>query len=145
MNRAHADYSDMPYYSSKSAKTEQGLPETLEPLWGYLAKYFLPELEMCVETLNKLPEPEKGTRASIHPQQYVLGFGTFSHGNLDMQCAVRPMNFYMLQRVTDAYDALSAPDKTRIKAYFASSGLAPILELKAKYRIGRENHQEVWA
>ena len=55
------------------------------------------------------------------------------------------MNFYMLQRVTDAYDGLSAKDKKRVKAYFKPSGLAPILELKAKYRIGRENHQEVWA
>jgi len=145
MNVPHADYSDMPSYSPKTAKTKDGLPETLEPVWGYLAKYFLPELEMCVETLDKLPEPVSGARASIHPQQYVLGFGGFSHDGVDIQCAVRPMNFYMLQRVTDAYEALSETDKKRVKTYFTTSGLAPLLELKAKYRIVRENHQEVWA
>ena len=84
MNVSHADYSDMPSYSVQTAKMKDGLPETLGPLWSYMARYFLPELEMGVETLAALPEPAIGSRASIHPKQYVLGFGGFLHGDVDI-------------------------------------------------------------
>ena len=140
MNVPHADYSDMPYY-----KPSQALPETLAPLFAYIAKYFLPELEMNVETLNALPKGEAGTAATINPQMAVLGFGSFKHGDAEISCAVRPVRFYMLQRVTDAFEALDEGAQKQVTDYLTPLGLAPLLTLKAAHRITRENYTEVWA
>ena len=139
MNAPHDDISDMPYYSPSD-----DLPDTLIPLFKYIAHYFLPELGMNVATLNNMDAGETGSRASIHPQMSVLGFGTFKHGDIDISCAVRPMRFYMLQRVTDYFASLNKADQARIIDYLTPTGLAPLVTLTAKHRIIRENFQEVW-
>ncbi|MEP6342164.1 MAG: glutathione S-transferase family protein [Maricaulaceae bacterium] len=140
MNVAHDDISDMPYY-----KPSEDLPETLGALFKYIADYFLPELEMNVETLNGMEAGKHGSLASIHPKMSVLGFGKFRHGDVDISCAVRPMRFYMLQRVTDYFSQMGEKEQKRAQDYLAPSGLAPLLTLTAKHRIMRENFQEVWA
>ena len=140
MNAPHDDISDMPYYKATDA-----LPDTLIDIFKYIARYFLPELEMNVATINAMTPAESGTRASIHPQMSVLGFGGFKHGDVDISCAVRPMRFYMLQRVTDYFAAMSQADQARAKDYLAPTGLVPLLTLTAKHRIARQDFQEVWA
>ena len=140
MNAPHDDISDMPYY-----RPSDELPETLDEIFKYIAKYFLPELEMNVATINALTPGKSGSRASIHPQMSVIGFGTFKHGDVDISCAVRPIRFYMLQRVTDYFATLSKADQTRAQDYLTPTGLAPLLTLTAKHRIMRKDFQEVWA
>jgi len=139
MNVPHADYSDMPYYISSEA-----LPETLTPLFKYVADYFLPELQMNVDVINALPGGESGTPASINPQMAVLGFGGFKHGDVSMQCAVRPIRFYMLQRVTDYFAAMKKDGQEAALNYLKPLGLSPLLTLTAKHRVARKNHTEVW-
>jgi len=77
MNAPHDDISDMPYYVPSDE-----LPETLLGLFKYIAAYFLPELEMNVATINNMEAGKAGSRASIHPQMSVLGFGQFKHGEV---------------------------------------------------------------
>jgi len=139
MNAPHADYSDMPYYTSSGE-----LPETLGPLFKYIADYFLPELQMNVEVMNGLPGGESGTPATINPQMAVLGFGGFKHGDTDIKCAVRPIRFYMLQRVTDYFAAMTKDEQETAVNYFKPLGLTPLLTLVAKHRVARKNHTEVW-
>ena len=139
MNAPHADYSDMPYYVPSEA-----LAETLKPLFKYIADYFLPELQMNIDVMNALPGGKSGTAASINPKMAVLGFGGFTHGEATIQCAVRPIRFYMLQRVTDYFAAMKKDDQEAAVNYLEPMGLAPLLTLTAKHRIGRENHTEVW-
>lgn len=139
MNAPHADYSDMPYYAPSDE-----LPETLTPLFKYIADYFLPELIMNVEVMNALPAGESGSPASINPKMAVLGFGGFKHGDVDMQCAVRPIRFYMLQRVTDYFAGMKKDDKQAALNYLKPLGLAPLVTLIAKHRVGRKDHTEVW-
>lgn len=139
MNVPHADYSDMPYYTPSKE-----LPETLTPLFKYIADHFLPELNMNVEVMNGLPGGESGSPASINPQMAVLGFGGFDHGGVTMQCAVRPIRFYMLERVTDYYAAMTKDDQKAALDYLNPMGLAPLLTLTAKHRVTRKNHTEVW-
>ena len=139
MNAPHADYSDMPYYSPSDA-----LPETLGPLFKYIADYFLPEMQMNVDVMNALPSGESGTPATINPKMAVLGFGGFTHGDTTIQCAVRPIRFYMLQRVTDYFSAMSEGEQKAAVNYLDPMGLAPLLTLTAKHRVARENHCEVW-
>jgi len=140
MNAPHDDMSDMPYY-----EPSDHLPDTLKDICRYIADFFLPELEMNVQTLNELPQGESGARASIHPKMSVLGFGHFQHGHVKIGCAVRPIRFYMLQRVTDFYASLSAAEQSRAQDYFTPLGLSPLLTLTANKRIKREAFQEVWA
>jgi len=140
MNAASSDYSDMPYYAPS-----EDLPETLLGIFEYIAKYFLPELQMNVEVMNALPGGAAGEKATINPKISVLGFGAFQHGETSLQCAVRPIRFYMLQRVTDGFAALTQAQQKSATAYLTPTGLAPLLTLTAKHRVARKNHTEVWA
>jgi len=139
MNAPHKDYSDMPYYTPSDET-----PETLGPLFKYIADYFLPELQMNVDVINVLPSGESGTPASINPQMVVLGFGGFKHGDVDIQCAVRPIRFYMLQRVTDYFAGMKKDGQEAAFNYLKPLGLSPLLTLTAKHRVTRKNHTEVW-
>ena len=140
MNQPHADISDMPYY-----KPAANIPVTLKPLFQYIAKYFLPELEMNISVLDSLPPGDAGSPATINPKMAVLGFGRFKHGDTDISCAVRPIRFYMLQRVTDYFESCDAKSQKIILDYLEPLGLASLVTLKAKARIDRKNHTEVWA
>ena len=140
MNVPHADYSDMPYYTPSD-----DMPETLTPLFKYITDYFLPELEMNVEVMNKLTPGSSGSPATINPQMAVLGFGAFDHGGASISCAVRPIRFYMLQRITDYFASMSKVDQDGAIKYLMPMGLAPLLTLTADHRIERKNHIEVWA
>ena len=140
MNAPHADYSDMPYYVPSDE-----LPDTLLPIFRYIAKYFLPELRMNVNVMNALPGGASGDPATINPKASVLGFGTFNHGGTDIQCAVRPIRFYMLQRVTDCFEAMTQAEQKMAVEYLKPTGLAPLLTLTARSRVDRESHIEVWA
>ena len=139
MNAPHADYSDMPYYTPNDE-----LPETLAPLFKYIADYFLPELHMNVEIMNALPGGESGSPATINPKMAVIGFGGFKHGKVNIQCAVRPIRFYMLQRVTDYFAKMSKADQDAALNYLKPLGLAPLITLTAKHRVTRKDHTEVW-
>lgn len=139
MNEPHSDYSDMPYYSPSHE-----LPETLKPLFKYIAAYFLPELQMNIGVMNALPGGESGTPASINPKMAVLGFGEFKHGEAIIQCAVQPIRFYMLQRVTDYFASMEKTDQEAVVNCLEPLGLAPLVTLTAKHRVARENHTEVW-
>jgi len=140
MNAPHPDYSDMPYY-----EPSDDIPQTLAPLFKYIADYFLPELQMNVELMDELTPGEPGTAATINPQMALLGFGSFQHGDIQIGSVVRPVRFYMLQRVTDAYAQMKADDQKRAHDYLDKVGLTPLVTLTAKHRIIRVNHTEVWA
>ena len=139
MNAPHADYSDMPYYTPSDE-----LPDTLGSLFTYIANYFLPELRMNIEVMDALEGGESGSPATINPKISVLGFGAFNHGETKIQCAVRPIRFYMLQRVTDCFAAMTDAEQKAATEYLEPTGLAPLLTLTAKHRVGRKNHTEVW-
>ena len=130
----------MPYYTPSD-----DMPETLTPLFKYITDYFLPELEMNVEVMNKLTPGNSGSPATINPQMAVLGFGAFDHGGASISCAVRPIRFYMLQRVTDYFASMSKADQDGAIKYLMPMGLAPLLSLTADHRVERKNHIEVWA
>ena len=139
MNVSHQGFSDMPYY-----KASKELPPTLAPLFKYIADYFLPELQMNIDVINDLPTGTPGTPATINPKMAVLGFGSFKHGATDISCAVRPIRFYMLQRVTDYFAQMSAADQKHAKDYLEGTRLLPLLTLTAKQRVAREKHIEIW-
>ncbi|WP_026942610.1 glutathione S-transferase family protein [Hellea balneolensis] len=139
MNVPHADYSDMPYYAPS-----HDLPETLSPLFKYIADYFLPEMQMNVDVMNALPGGTSGDPATMNPKMAVLGFGSFQHGEATIQCAVRPIRLYMLQRVTDYFAGMKKDDQKAVLYYLEPLGLTPLLTLTAKHRVARKNHIEVW-
>ena len=139
MNAPHGDYSDMPYY-----QPSDDVPYSLAPLFKYIANYFLPELRMNIAVLDALPKGESGSLASINPQMAVLGFGDFMHGDVQISCAVRPARFYMLQRVTAHFAAQNKAIQQKIIDYLTPHGLAPLVTLRPKHYIARENHREVW-
>lgn len=140
MNAPHDDMSDMPYYKASDA-----LPETLPPILSFIARQFGPQLMAGIETVNALPTPKAGTRASLHPKMFVLGMSTFCVDGTDFTAAVQPMLFYMHQRVTDFYAQLGPDSQVEVDDYLADTGLLPLLQTTAKYRVARENHIEVWA
>ena len=70
---------------------------------------------------------------------------TFDWRGHSIRTAVMPYRFYLLQRLTDAFEALDASDRAHIESLFEDTNLAPILHLKTSRRVIRENHLEGWA
>jgi hypothetical protein len=55
-----------------------------------------------------------------------------------------PYRLYMLQRITDAYAALSTIEQAACYDALNSVGLGSLLSLTASRRVERSNHIEVW-
>ncbi len=121
------------------------VPETLKALMAFIAEDYLPEITAHIDFAN---DWLKGQDApSMRPAALGRGIGmaTFDWRGHSISTAVMPYRFYLLQRLTDAFDALDASDKAQIEALFEETGLTPILRLKTGRRVIRENHLEGWA
>jgi len=55
------------------------------------------------------------------------------------------MLIYMLGRVQNCFYAMTDQEKENAKTYLKDTGLTPLLTLKMKQTVCRENFQEVWA
>jgi len=56
-----------------------------------------------------------------------------------------PYRFWMLQRIQDAFAAVSPEGQARIRAILDGAGLGDMLSLRTNRRVERRNHLEVWA
>lgn len=141
------DVPEFPQYPTE-LPDDDTIPATLHPVLSLIARDFLPELHMVVATTNAWlaahPDTPAGTPAPEDPSARALDTGSFLLRGVTVTASALPYTLYMVQRVTDAFDALSPPDQARVRAAFAAVGLADLLTLKAARRVERRNHLEVW-
>jgi glutathione S-transferase len=127
---------------------DDDVPDTLRPVLQLVAADFLPELRMVVaETdawLAAHSAVAPGTPAPETVGERAIATGAFELRGVHVTAAVMPYTLYMLQRVTDAFAELAAADARRVRGVFAAVGLDALLELRARRRVERRGHLEVW-
>jgi glutathione S-transferase len=135
-------------HAAASEAESDTLPDTLLPVLRLLAQDILPEFQMAVATINawiaQTPDIEVGTFASAASDGRGFRGGMFDLRGVQVRGAVTGYTLYMIQRVTDAFDALSAHDQALVKAQFTACGLDGLLSLRGLRRVERVNHREVW-
>jgi len=148
--RMMASDADMPEFpqATQMLLPNDAIPETLGPVLQCMATDYLPELRMIVrctdEWLATQPPIPAGVPVTSKPSARVLTRGRFLLRGTELESMVAPYTLTRLQRVTDTYAGLSAIEQGRVEDYFSSHGLADLLTLKARRRVERKGHLEVW-
>lgn len=121
------------------------VPQTLKALMAFIAEDYLPEITAHIDFANDWLKGQDAPAMKPAALGRGIGMATFDWRGHTISTAVMPYRFYLLQRLTDAFDALDDADKGAIESLFEETGLTPILRLKASRRVIRENHLEGWA
>ena len=147
MMTADPDTPEFPHSQFRLSEADE-LPPTLGPVLRLMAQDYLPEVRMGVSFIDAWlaagGQAAPGTPVGGKPKVRTLGQGRFQLRGTEVQTLVWPYNLYLLQRITDAFDAPPQPDQHRVSAYFAEHGLDSLLTLKAQRRVARSGHIEVW-
>ena len=143
---------DGEYFESATAPRElianDALPETLVAMMRYVAEEYLSEITAHVEYANNwLAEQTDlvtGTNGLPDPGARGIGKTAFAWRGIEIETAVMPYRFWLLQRLQDAVATSDAASQTAIRTAFAKAGLESILDLRTIRRVERANHLEVW-
>jgi len=124
------------------------LPETLKSMLRFVAEDYLCEIEAHVafanEWLDARPLLPAGENGLDKPGARAIGMAPFLWRGVPISTLVMPYRLYLLQRVQDAFEALDDSARTRVGTALTEVGLASLLELKARRRVERHKHLEVW-
>ena len=147
MMASDADTPEFPHSQFRLSEADE-VPPTIGPVLRLMAQDYLPEVRMGVSFIDAWlaagGQAAPGTPVGGKPKVRTLGQGRFQLRGTEVQTLVWPYNLYLLQRITDAFDALAQPEQRRVSAYFAEHGLDGLLTLKAQRRVARSGHIEVW-
>lgn len=124
---------------------DDAVPDSLKDLMRFVSEEYLGEITAHVAFANQwLSEND-----DVDPGKWGLGRGigmtSFDWRGHEITTIVMPYRFFLLQRLTDCFDAASESDQKDIRALFKETGLESILELKTSRRVERKNHLEVWS
>lgn len=149
VERMSASDADVPEFADMPAAflADDAIPETLEPVLRLVAKDHLPVILSTVAAVNGwldanpveegAPIVPKGTRKALASHAPEVRGVAARQG-------VRHYQIWMLQRIQDAYDALSATDRVPVDALLDRVGLWPLLTARCTRRIERRDYVEIW-
>lgn len=143
MNACDADTPEFPRYPYDLAN-DDSIPDTLFPVFEYIASDYLPELLMTVESSNQFLSSKSGTEVAGKLAERSIGTGTFILRGQAIDTMVAPYTLYKLQKITDVFDRLTQDQQLSVRDMLRNSHLEPILSLKAACRVERKNHLEIW-
>lgn len=147
MNAGDDDVPEFPGYPLDLPADDE-VPSTLVPVLALMARDQLPELRTLVATadawLQDHPEIEAGTPCTGSPSLRAFASASFPLRGAVVTATMPVYTLCMLQRVTDAWEALDEDGKAAVQSLFDQAGLAPLLTLKASRRVERRDHIEVW-
>lgn len=147
MNACDDDMPEFPAYLRGLPAADE-VPSTLAPVLRSMARDYLPELQAVVgasdEWLQQHPEVANGTPCTESPSQRSNTNAAFRLRDITVTTMAPVYTLCMLQRVTDAFDALDRDAKVAVWQLFEEAGLAALLGLKAKRRVARRDFLEVW-
>jgi hypothetical protein len=133
---------------SRELVANDTLPATLVAMMRYVAEEYLPEITAHVEYANNwLAEQTDlvtGTNGLPDPGARGIGKTAFAWRGIEIETAVMPYRFWLLQRLHDAVAECDAASQAAIRTAFRDAGLESILDLRTIRRVERVNHLEVW-
>jgi glutathione S-transferase len=117
------------------------LPETLLPVLRVMADG-VPMLVGAVLAIDAWAAENASESAAVPG-----GVGLQQTSFRDVPCspAVRSYTLWMVQRVLDAYAALSSADREAVDSALLGSGWEPLLALQPKHRLEKRAYQLAWA
>lgn len=134
--------------ADESLMESGAIPPTLRGLLAFVARDYLPELSASVAFANgwldAQPDLVVGTNGLTDPAQRSIGRCSFVWRGHQIEAAVLPYRFWLLQRVQDSAAALGTQHRTLLAALLDEVGLASLLTLQTRRRVERRNHLEVW-
>jgi glutathione S-transferase len=148
--RMSAENADMPEYGDYNQRyfEDNQIPQTLRNILSFVALDYLPELRETVNATNtwltEHPDIQSGATVTQKPHQQTLGKIQFKFRGIQCDGVNKPYRLTLIQRITDAYDALDDQSRTACRQFFAPLGLEDLLTLKALRRIERADNLEVW-
>jgi len=148
--RMNACDDDMPEFPgcTREFPAADEVPPTLVPVLRSMARDFLPELLAIVAAtdvwLDEHGEVALGTPCTPAAAQRWVTNTSFELRGATVTTIVPFYTLYMLQRVTDAFAALGSGARVVVERLFDEAGLAPLLTLKARRRVERRDHIEIW-
>ncbi len=124
------------------------VPASLLHLMRFVADDYLPELQAHVDYTNRWltqrPQIAAGHNGLEKPGARTIGMADFLWRGTPIRSMVMPYRLYLLQRLQDACDVMSAAEQARVRAWFTAAALAPLLDMKTLRRVERRQHLEVW-
>ena len=127
---------------------DHDLPDTLLALMTYIAQDYLPEMLAHIAYANDWlaarPDIAEGTNGLKRPGDRTIGQADFIWRGVNIQTAVMPYRFYLLQRLQDCFHLSAASDQQLIRKLFEQTGIDPLLDQTTVRRVLRQNHLEVW-
>ncbi len=143
-DQSASDYQDY----EKGFYTPETMPQTLHTLMAFVAEDYLPEIRAHVGFANKWlsahPGIKGGTLGLKEPGERIIGKAKFNWRGIELETAVMPYRFYMLQRLTGAVKGMDAAAQAAVRTMFAEAGLEAMLDLKTDRRVERKNNLEFW-
>ncbi len=141
---------DMPEFPNmpRDVLADDGIADTLLPVLKLVARDYGPEVTALVDFINahldQSPNIESGSPVITDATKRVLGRITVPVGEMDVPVGARHYSLWMLQRVQDAYDALTADDRAAVDTLLEQMGLTMFITKRTTRRINRVNYTEVW-
>jgi hypothetical protein len=124
------------------------LPDTLVAMMRFIADEYLPEITAHVaytnEWLTQQTDLVTGTNGLPDPGARGIGKTAFAWRGIEIETAVMPYRFWLLQRLHDAVASVDAASQAAIRTAFSNAGLESLLDLRTIRRVERVNHLEVW-
>ena len=143
---------DGEFFESPTAPREliagDELPDTLVAMMRFIADEYLPEITAHVEYANEWLTQQTdlvtGTNGLPDPGARGIGKTAFAWRGIEIETAVMPYRFWLMQRLHDAVAAVDASSQAAIRTAFSNAGLESLLDLRTIRRVERANHLEVW-
>lgn len=149
VERMTASDLDKPEFSGLPDETfaDDDIPDTLKSVLKLVSRDHGQEVESLVDFVNTHLEsnPEIGSPVITDATRRVLGRITIPVGDIEVPVGARHFTLWMLQRVHDAYDALTDGEKSDVDALLSELELSAYVHSRPARRINRMNYQEVWA
>jgi glutathione S-transferase len=145
MNRADQDVPEY-FNAGTDFLSDDEVPDSLVAVLRVLAEDFVPETLAAAEAINTWlaeNQPEPGSPAVGRLAQ-APGSARFSLRGETIDALAQPHRFFLLQRVHDAYAALSGDGKASVDTLLSDCGMTPVITASLSRRIVRSDNLEVW-
>lgn len=148
MTAANADMPEFPFMKRETLADDE-VSDTLLDILKIVGREYGPEVTALVDFINAYstehPNIEAGSPVITDANKRVLGGITIPLGDATITVGARHYSLWMLQRIHDAYDALSAENRAAVDAVIQQAGLSAFTQQRLTRRVERKNYAEVWA
>jgi len=119
------------------------VPSTLIDALKHFAIDFVPESRAACDVINEWIDQNKTVAPGTEVARSV-GNCHFEVQGVSFETWAQPFRFYVLKRMQDVYDGLSAQDQADVRDMLDACDMTALLDMRLTRDIGRANNLEVW-